>query len=114
MEIDSGDAKAASEVLGMIADSAGYVGTAADALCPGVGSTIGTIVKYTLKVVAKLVIWSGGEPDNLGQVDLSWTYDLLQREVAVGQPRREKLKLYNDGSTGSYELEYDIERFETP
>jgi hypothetical protein len=110
MEMDAEDAQAASDVMGVIGDFAEAIGDC----FPGIGSVIGTAIKYVLKVVAWIVNTFGGEPDYLGRHEFSWTYGDLQKQVAPGLPLKGKIEFYDSTYTGRYELDYEVERFETP
>jgi hypothetical protein len=111
MEIDAGDAESASSTLSFIGDVAKGVGS----YFGPIGQTVGTIVKYVLEAVAWLVKQFGGEPDDIGQVEIAWTAVELQQKTA--NPTRSfegDLQFLNSDATGSYQVWYTVTRIEKP
>lgn len=107
MEIDAGDAQLASECLSTVGDFVGDIGD----IFGGLVSLIGTCVKYVLKLVGWLIELFGGEPDDLGIMELAWTYADLQMMTDNSHRRAEgELAFANADSTGSYRLRYQLLR----
>jgi len=114
-EWDAGDVRAAQDALGFLADLAPEIGTAIGSLfgSPEAGGEAGEIVAKVLEAVSILIGWLGGDPDGLGEKDLSWTaLDLQARTANPTQSFGGTLSFLNSDDVGSYRLAYTVRRFE--
>jgi hypothetical protein len=105
-EWDAGDAASANKVIGFIGDLAQNILT-------GVGQVeAALVVKLMVPLVQKLVVWLGGDPDNLGTQNLAWTGQELINFTGTAAKFGGKLNFNNDDDTGSYWLKYQVLRVE--
>jgi hypothetical protein len=105
-EWDVGDAKCANKVIG-------FIGDLAQGILTGTGHVeAAALVKLLVPLVQKVVVWLGGDPDELGTRNLAWTGQELINFTGTAAKFGGQLNFNNDDDTGSYWLKYQVVRVE--
>ena len=104
-EWDTGDAEAASKVIG-------FIGDLAKELLNAMGKVEwAKIVAALTPVIQKVISWLGGDPDSLGTRHLAWSaLELLQATDNAQRRFTGTLQFHNSGDTGSYDVIYEVIR----